>query len=245
MEMNKDLVMFQESINLFFSSRLILIEKPISNILNILVSRPDYFSIIGECARTAPFRSEYKKALFHNNSNEARFSLPKSDIQIVSLIVGLLFEFDKSNISPTDFINNFFPDVKPHDSYVKFCDCIIRPLEISFKNLYLGVAINPSSEVSAPEPTITSSIPDKTKDECSYWINLMIDSVIGDNFISETLRNDCLKLLKGFLHVIDNDDPIILDAMWIGLYHTLIKANNCLREIKELQLLLEKFGVIK
>ena len=93
-------------------------------------------------------------------------------------------------------------------------------------------------DILNPEAVIIGSIFERSGD-------LMIDSVIGDNFISETLRNDCLKLLKGFLHVIDNDDPIILDAMWIGLYHTLIKANNCLREIKELQLLLEKFGVIK
>lgn len=244
METKKDLILFQESINLFFSSRLILVEKPISNILKILVSRPDYFSIIGECARTAPFKSEYKKALSHSNSNEVRFSLPKTDMQIVSLIVGLLFEFDKSTISPTDFITNFFPGPKPHDSYIKFCDNIIRPLEISFKNLYLGVFVTPPNE-SPSAPAVNATIPDKTKEECYYWINIMIDSVIGDNSIPETIRKDCLKLLKGFLHVMDYNDPIVLEAIWIGLYHTLVKSNNCLREIKELELILDKFGVIK
>lgn len=244
MRKEEDLKIFQDSINFFYSSRLILIEKPISHLLSVLVSRPDYFSVIGECAKTASFKVEYKKAVLHTNSSEKKFFLPKSDTQIVSLVVGLFFEFDKAIISPTDFINTFFESPKPHDSYVKFCDNILKPFEQSFKNLYIGVTASPPSD-SASRDLQNTSIPDKTKEECAYWIRKMIDSVLGDNSIPETLRKDCMKLLKGFLYVLEGNDPIILEIVWIGLYHTLKQVNNCFREIKELQVLLESYGAIE
>jgi hypothetical protein len=72
----------------------------------------------------------------------------------------------------------------------------------------------------------------------------MIDSVIGDNSINERLRQDALKMLNGFLHILDLNDPIITSITWTGLNYTLSDVNAVYRELRELELLLKKYGAI-
>lgn len=238
----ENLNQFQESINLFYASRLIIVERDISNMLRVLVGRPDYFQIIGECAKAAIFKGEYKRAI-SSSTNVEKFLLPNSDCKIVSLVTGLLFEFDKNNISIVDFVTSFFPADKPHESYIKFCDNIIKPFEKSFKNIYLGLIDSGETEsTEVPEGLIP--LVDKAKEDCDYWLRKMIDTIIGDNSIPESLRNDSLKLLHGLLYVLDINNPVLINIVWTGVDRTLSNVSSCYRELRELEQILKSYGAI-
>ena len=72
----------------------------------------------------------------------------------------------------------------------------------------------------------------------------MADAVIGENDINETLRKDSLKMLNGFLHALNNNNPIFIDIVWTGLFYTLSQVNSVYRELRELELILKKYGAI-
>lgn len=239
---NNILQQFDERINACYNSRLILVDKPISELLKTLVSRQDYFSILRDAAKTASFSSEFQKSCIMTSDGK-RFVLPPSDARIVSLVIGLLFEFDKGNLSIVDFVTTFFPSEHTHDSYIQFCRNILIPFSESFSRLITGekvpIDFNLTIDTNQTKPLI-----DKVREDCDYWIRIMIDSVIGDNSISETLRKDSLKMLNGFLHILEINDPIVTNIVWTGLSYTLTNVNKIYRELRELELLLKTYGAI-
>ncbi|HQC54644.1 MAG TPA: hypothetical protein PKX91_02855 [Clostridia bacterium] len=233
---------FDEKIDACYNSRLILVDKPISELLKTLVSRQDYFSVLRDAAKTASFSNEFQKSCIMTSEGK-KFLLPTSDTKIVSLVTGLLFEFDKGNLSIVDFVTSFFPSAHPHGSYIQFCKNVLLPFSDSFSRLMKGEP--PHADVNLTLDTNTRSpLVDKVKEDCDYWIRIMIDSVIGDNSINERLRQDALKMLNGFLHILDLNDPIITSITWTGLNYTLSDVNAVYRELRELELLLKKYGAI-
>jgi len=234
---------FKGCINAFYSSRLILIDNPISSILKTLVGRTDYFQIIGECAKASLFSTEYKKAISVGVDGK-KFYLPDSDSRIVSLVTGLLFEFDKNNISVIDFVTSYFPAKKPHESYIQFCDNVIRPYEKSFNNLYLGIVSNEEA-TEVTDNTKMAPLIDKAKEDCDYWLRTMLDTIIGDNSITERLRADSIKMINGLLYVLEMNSPMLVNIVWTGLDRTLSNVASCYRELRELELILRNYGAIE
>lgn len=235
---------FEECTNAFYSSRLILIDKPISSLLKVLVGRTDYFEIISNCAKASLFSTEYNKAISVGYEGK-KFLLPDSDSRIISLVTGLLFEFDKNNISVIDFLSSYFPAKKPHESYIKFCESVIRPYEKSFKNLYLGIISRDEEETEKAENISLVPLIDKAKEDCDYWLRTMLDTVIGDNSIDERLRADSIRMINGFLYVLELNNPMLLNIVWTGLDRTLSSVSSCYRELRELELVLRNYGAIE
>lgn len=242
--MDKQLKMskFNESLSAFYASRLIIVDKTISDFLKMIAQEVSFMEIIADAVRTANFAQEYQKAIV-NDENGLSFKLPMNKRHVVALVVGLLFEFDKKNISVIEFVRKFYPFESSHDSYVAFTENVIRPFGECFKSLYLG------EEETSPSLPIEEEndkpFNDKAKEECDYWLRLITGGIMGDSSFNKVERKDALSAVKGMSYVLELANPILIKIAWIGLKYTLGTRKSTFRELKEVESILITYGVIE
>ncbi len=242
MENEQKLTKFNNALNAFYSSRLILVDKDISNFLLMIAKEPSFMEIIADSARTSDFQQEFQKAIT-NGENGVSFRLPQNKRHIVTLVIGLLFEFDKKNISIIEFVRKFFPQELSHNSYLAFCENVLKPFEKAFTSLYNGeTEDNLSSRTLLDEKG--NPISAKSIEEMNYWLGLMLEAIISDNSFDKIHREDCLYLVKGMMYVITLQNPLLIKLSWIGLRYTLGIRNSFFRELKEVEAILLSYGVI-
>ncbi len=242
MEKQQNLTKFNDSLNAFFLSRLVIVDKTISDFLKMLVNEPSFMELVKESARTTSFKQEYQNSIV-NDENGLSFKLPMNKRHIVALVVGLLFEFDKMDISVIDFVRKFYPREQSHDSYLAFCDGVIRPFGEAFRSLYLGEVDDnlPSSESIVVE---NKPFNEKAKEEIDYWLNLIMGGMIGDYTYSKDEQKELRTLIQGMSYVCSLADPLLIKLTWIGLKNTLGNHKSIYRELKEVESILITYGVI-
>ncbi len=242
MDDNKNLDKFSHSLNAFYSSRLIIVDKTISDFLKMLAQDNGYMAIVADSARTSDFKQEFQKAIV-NDENGLSFRLPMNPRHVITLVVGLLFEFDRKDISVIEFVRKFYPSEASHDSYLAFCDGIIKPFGEAFKAVYLGLEENEHASTSIADLE-EKPFNDKAKDECDYWLNLIMGGVLEDSSFTKSEQKDAVTLIKGMSYVTEMANPILIKLTWIGLKNTLGTRKSIYRELKEIETILINYGVI-
>lgn len=242
MDNKQNLTKFNEYLNAFYGSKLIIVDKTISDFLKMLAQDSSYMEIISEAARTSSFKQEYQKAIF-NDLNGISFRLPMNKRHIITLVTGLLFEFDRKTISVIEFVRKCYPAEASHESYIAFCDNVIKPFGEAFRDLYLGI-----EEEKVAETVVANfeekPFNDKAKEEIDYWLNLVIGGVMSDNSFSSRERSDANTMIKGLMYVTDLANPLLIKLTWIGLKYTLGNRRSIYRELKEVETILINYGVI-
>ena len=242
MDMHQNLDKFSASLNAFYSSRLIIVDKTISDFLKILASDNDYMAIVADSARTSSFKQEFQKAIV-NDENGLSFRLPMNRRHIITLVVGLLFEFDRKDISVIEFVRKFYPMEASHDSYIAFCDNIIKPFGEAFKAVYLGLEENEHASTTIADLE-EKPFNEKAKEESDYWLNLIMGGVLEDSSFSKSEQKDALTLIKGMMYVTELANPLLIKLVWIGLKSVLGTRKSIYRELKEVESILINYGVI-
>ncbi|HHX49267.1 MAG TPA: hypothetical protein GX709_02625 [Clostridiales bacterium] len=239
MQQKNTLDILNELIVSFYSSRLIIVDKVISKFLKTLVENKELFEILSDCVNAYDYETEYQNALT-TTDNKTTFLLPRSRRKTIALVSGLLFEFDNKSKNIIDFVTTFFPAETSHESYIKFLDNIITPFADSFAML---LTTNYDLPEIKPE-TQNEIFPDAAKEQCTYWLTQLSDSIISSNKIDEQTRNDALELIKGMFHMMEMQNPTFIKYVWIGLKNTLKSEKSCTREIQEINTVLYNYAVI-
>ena len=157
------LLKFNECINAFFNSRLIIVDRTIAEFLSTVVSTPELMQVVTECARTFNFKRELSNAVESDNLG-TRFMLPHNKRHVVALVTGLLNEFDRKNMSIVDFVTGFYPADASHTSYMSFCENVLRPYAEAFRSLLIGEDPDENKAAVADERS-ASPINDKAKED--------------------------------------------------------------------------------
>lgn len=241
MEKQQNLVKFNEALNAFYSSRLVIVDKTISDFLKMLANDTSFMEVVAEAAKTTSFKQEYQNSIV-NDEKGLSFRLPMNKRHVVALVVGLLFEFDRMDISVIEFVRKFYPYEASHDSYVAFCDSVIRPFGEAFRSLYLGEMED--SVVAPPVEIENKPFNDKAKEEIDYWLNLIMGGMIGDYTYSKDEQKEGATLIKGMSYVCSLADPLLIKLTWLGLKNTLGNHKSIYRELKEVESILITYGVI-
>ena len=236
------LLKFNECINAFFNSRLIIVDRTIADFLSTVVSTPELMQIVTECVRTTNFDRELNNAMERDNLG-MRFRLPHNKRHVIALVTGLLTEFDRKNMSIVDFVTKFYPADASHTSYMSFCEEVLRPYADAFRALLIGEDPDESKATVADERS-ARPLNDKAKEDADYWLRTLIDAVIAMNDIPEDYRREAVTMIKGLLYALDLGNPILIKLVWIGLKNTLGLYNLCMRELKEIETILLNYGVI-
>ncbi|HOL61395.1 MAG TPA: hypothetical protein PLS05_05920 [Clostridia bacterium] len=231
-----------EGIDEFYRSRLILVDRVIAAFLQTLAGDSVLMATLQECASSVNYANEYKKAISKDGIG-SYFLLPQGSKQIITLVTGLLYEFDNKTLSIVDFVTKFFPAETSHESYVSFCDRVIRPYGEAFSRMLKGEpdAVTETLAEAAPQPL---TFPDKAKEDCEFWLKALLDVVTGDNSAPEDKRREYFTMIKGMMYVLDGRNPLLIKLLWIGLKNTLSGYKPSKRELDEIKLVLFTYGVL-
>jgi hypothetical protein len=241
MEKDHALSTFNNAINAFYSSRLIIVDRTISAFLSEIVANSELFEVLTDCTRATNFQIEFNKAITRDGSGMS-FVLPHNKRHLVALVTGLLFEFDKKSLSVVEFVTKFYPQDTSHASYMAFCDKIITPYAEAYRSM---LATPNVVEEVIEEDTHVELLPEKASEDCDYWLRQMLDTIAGDNAMDERTRREGTTLVKGLLHVFESRNPLLIKLVWLGLKNTLGSYQSVLRALKEVQSVLINHGVIE
>lgn len=233
---------FDVAIQEFYHSRLILVDRVIASFLQTLAQDAELMGVLESCSSTTGYAAEYKKAVSKDGIG-SYFLLPKGAKQIVTLVTGLLYEFDNKTLSIIDFVTKFFPADSAHGSYTDFCNRLITPYAEAFRGRLLGEP-EAISDTLAETPSAPPAFPDKAKEDCEYWLGALLDVVTGDNNTSEEKRREFVTIIKGMLYVLNSRNPLLIKLLWIGLKNTLGVYKPGKRELGEIKSLLFTYGVL-
>lgn len=240
MQQKDTIDLFNKVITSFYSSRLIIVDKNISQLLKTLVENKNLFKVLTECVNAYNYEIEYQNAI---TSNEIRpvFLLPHSRRKTIALVCGLLYEFDNKTKNIIDFVTSFYPAETTHESYIKFLDNVITPFAHSFTMLLTTSYEIPEIHLIKEADELLN---DQAKEQCTYWLNQLSNSIIASNKIYESVRSDALELIKGMFHVLELQQISLIRYIWIGLKNTIKEEKLCTREIQEISSILYNYGVI-
>ncbi|MDR2266123.1 MAG: hypothetical protein LBE09_00860 [Christensenellaceae bacterium] len=224
----------------FFSSRIILVSAPISNLLKFITNTPELCSIIYSAADITSYDKEFALAISESRNT---FKLPREANRIVTLVTGLLYAFDTQLYSIVEFISKRFPGINNHQSYLQFCNSVLNPYHTALVEL-LAAKAKPKAP-SARGDTIIRHFPEKARDEALAWIKLLTSTVTADNDIyDERLRQEYILLLRAMARVLDDTETTLIRAIWIGIRNTFATYPNGTRAVNELGDLLYNYEVI-
>lgn len=226
----------------FYRSRLILADRVIADFLKTVAADDALISVVSEAAGAAGYAAEYKKAITKDGISSF-FLLPTGAKQIITLVTGLLYEFDNNTLSIIDFVTKFFPSDTANEAYTSFCNRIIKPYAEAFKARLVGEPDAVYQAMADATPKL-QALPDKAKEDCNYWLGALLDSVTGDNGTPEDKRREFVIMIKGMMYVLDSHNPILIKLLWIGLKNTLGAYKPGKRELQELKSLLHTYGVL-
>ena len=237
----QNLQKFNDAIGAFYSSRLIIVDKAISDFLRTLASDNSYMEVLADATKTADYKQEYQKAIV-NDENGISFRLPANKRHVIALVVGLLLEFDRKDLSIIEFVRKFYPREASHDSYLAFCEQVIKPFGEAFKSVYVGEedTYSASTIVDLEEKPFN----DKAKEESDYWLRLVIDGIMSDNGFTNVERKDFITMVKGLMYVTELANPLLIKLNWLGIKYALGNRKSVYRELKEVETILINYGVI-
>lgn len=238
------LTKFNGAINAFYDSRLIIVDKVISGFLSTVVDTPDLIELVSDCAKTSNFRLEFNNAVTVDKNGNPLFRLPHNPRHTVALVVGLLFEFDKKSMSMVEFVTKFYPAESSHDSYLAFLDNVMTPFADAFLKLLVGDRSIETIADNATDRSVPKVLNEKAREDCDYWVRMLMDAVIAANGVSDELREDSITMIKGMLYALDTGNPIIIKLVWIGMRNTLNIGNIGNRELNEIEAILVSYFII-
>lgn len=240
MDNDKILQQFNTEINGFFTSRLILVDKVINKYLRYVAATPKILEIVAESAKINSYETLYNKAMKYESSG-SRFVLPDNRKQIITLVTGLLFDFDNKNLSIIDFITKFYPSETVRESYVDFCEKLITPYAEAIR--YYCADVPQELNCLDEEDEKPVAFPDKAKEELHFWIAEITNLVIGDNTLPEAQRKEFMIELNGMRYASETGNAVLMNIVWVGLKNTLGDYKAAFRELKEVGTILLNYGV--
>lgn len=119
---------FLIAVNNLLSSKYILVDRKISDILLSIAGTAPVYNLIAECMVNFDFREEWENA-----TKGETIELPKTNAKKISFIFCLLNNIDDGNLDITKLLEKFFSNGSNISPYDLFCKNII----VKFKNLVM------------------------------------------------------------------------------------------------------------
>lgn len=233
---------FNASINRFFTSRIIIADEVIAQYLMLVADTPVLLDIIADAMTHANYAAESARAISPKDF-PGRFVMPENRNKVITLVTGLLYQFDMRERSIVEFVTEYFPDPGSHRAYLSFCETVIAPYAEAMLYALRGEpAIINTAEIE--EDIALIPFPEKAREDAENWMRALLEAVQGDNTLAELDRQDALTMVKGMLYVLDMRSTVLIKITWVGLKNTLGYYKPGIRYLKELQTLLTNYGVI-
>ena len=144
----KDIELFTTSIDKMLSSKYILVDRRLSDVMQSIAESTTVYNLIAECMINFDFKYEWKKA---TETNIIKF--PTNVQKKIAFIFCLLSNLDNNNIDITTLLDRYFSYNPSHTPYEVFCKTVIEEFKYLITNsIKRGERAKEDSTVKQKEP---------------------------------------------------------------------------------------------
>lgn len=241
MDVKQAELFFSDSIKALHSASLITADSAISNLLNTLTSIPQLFDVLKECNRDFDFKSGFHIAT--NTDGSGKLVLPIGKRQTVALVTGILFGFDRHELSIVDFIMSRFPAANHTASYLRFLQEVIDPYEKAFLECLTKGAVAIDEAVSDEVAPVTR-FPDNAQEDVEVYLNELRSEIALMNSVSDAERAELSTVVNGMEYIVESKNPLLIKIGFLGLKNSFALYGAVPRQIAGIEEVLKLFGVL-
>ncbi len=231
-----ELYSLQKACDEFVNSKLILIEKSISNILKTVAKGGQIYNVLAEEIVGYNFSAEYESVL-----RSGSFDLVLSEKKMVPFAFNLLNEMDNGNIDIFNFIKKIFGD-DSQKAYLNFGDVVIKNFESGIEELLEARFVENEVEVEDEPEQQNPMLDEAFLDRIKFVIENIMNGLADKKLLKHKLRGDINTLCVSILLCIAHSEDIGLLGLVIGLKHMLSKIKPFKNDVKELGLIIDAFN---
>lgn len=125
----RDIEIFSQSIDKMLSSKYILVDRRLSDIMQAIAESTTVYNLIAECMINFDFRYEWKRA---TETNIIKF--PTNVQKKIAFIFCLLSNLDNNNLDITTILEKYFSYNPAHTPYEVFCKTVIEEFKYLITN---------------------------------------------------------------------------------------------------------------
>ena len=232
--------LFDEAVTALINSNFIITQKPITDLLRCLVFSDQLRAFLTECKKGVDYETELAAAVGKNEAGYI-FLLPKSNKRIIALVTGLLRDFDTGTRSLSSFMRDFCPANDNNARYALFCENVLLPYKKAFRQSFL-YDIDSTDQGSEPEQRVT--IGEAVLESCAPLFAALRTVFLGDNKLSQKLREDLIFLTDGLYYALEKGDARMIKCVWTGLKLALAGNKKAERKFSDITEFLALYALI-
>lgn len=228
-----DINEFLIAVDKLISSKYILAERRISDVLFSIAHTTPVYNLIAKCMINFDFKNQWKVA-----TSAHFFKLPETDEMRVAFIFCLLSNIDDRNIDFTNFISQYFSANNSFSAYELFEKTVI----VEFKRLIIKL-LNVDDINDSKSKNISSE--EQKKDNFDLLKTLVINLISKIKTAEKLkhcylLKNDLIAVLSTFQLVIENKQTEYLYAFRVTINSALEKNKIYKVEIEQINQIVDQ-----
>ena len=226
----QDIASFIDACDNMISSKYILVDKRLGDVLKSIASTRQVFNLISDCMVGFNFDREYAISV----SKQGQFIVPEEQHKSIAFVFCLLNLLDDKKINFSQFLTKYFSnDEDGVGPYAYFCSKIIK----SFKNNVMSALLGEKAVVREPEKK--KPLYDFSKEIAERLLFLAKDFrsfVHGLKKIkkSRCTRTDLLEQINTLIIAVEEKQVQYMHALVLGIRYSIGKEKELARRLVEI-----------
>lgn len=234
--------MFNMACNAIVGSNVIMTQQPITNLMKLIAYNDAIRSCVWECCRGINYEQTLKKVLKKDSEGNYSLELPTSRRVVVGLVSKLLYEFSSGTQSLETLIKKMYPKEDIRGAFTRFCEDVMFPYKEAFREVFLS-DVNEEEEIDVVQSPV-ASINSAVIAEVGAIAGDIRSELLGDNRISNQVREDLIALVDGLCEVIESDLPALVRPAWLGIKYAFASSKKCADGIARLHKTLSDYLLV-
>lgn len=200
-------LIFSSRVDAVMTSKIIIADKPISQLLKCIASITEFTSCIKNTLVQYSYVSEFTRArieyIYKDGTTKYKLNIPTETNRFFTFVVCLLTEFDNKRRNLFEFLQEYFTATDNNDSYEKFCDTVLRQFRRAGETI-LGLEVPVTVDLGAEADAFFAEggafISGQTLAQLHLLIGNIKDKIAYDTSLKQLNRNDLLLILNALAH---------------------------------------------
>lgn len=218
------------------SSKMVLAEKHIANILKVIAEKDLIYNLIAEKILGFDFVGKMKGLINH----ELELTDITQSQEVIPFAFCVLNEIDNKNIETVAFIKQIFGS-DSEKSFGEFCDKLVEPFVSGIKNCLIGDG-ELSEEFEDPSNYIRNLFTDELIKRVQYITGEIAERVSGLKKVPTELKQDIDIICYSIDLCLDSGEYIGVFGLLSGLKQCIFPLKKFKAEIGEINMILESMN---
>lgn len=216
-------------------AKFIVAGNAIKGILRYLAANPTLMGYVAKCNTGMDYKQEFQAAIVGNS-----FKVPANSKKAVALVTGLLYEFDRGTQNFHQFLKTFFRSDDIDLSYRMFCNGVITPYILCFKNVLDEREDENGSRFGDGDFVVGDMI----KESVVPYIASLTEMVAADERLSDETRDDYIAMLEGLYYAFEIASAKMVKVVWLGLKSVMQGYRNANSYLASMQSIMQTYALI-